>query len=55
VKRILEDHGGEFYLSDAVHLSGARAVLRLPRMQAGQNPVAINEAPPSGPNKMMRV
>ncbi|MBW8882236.1 MAG: HAMP domain-containing protein, partial [Asticcacaulis sp.] len=31
VKRILEYHGGEFYLNDAVHLSGARAVLRLPR------------------------
>ena len=36
VKRILEDHGGDFALSDAITLSGARATLRLPRLQAGR-------------------
>ncbi|MFN3229631.1 MAG: ATP-binding protein [Asticcacaulis sp.] len=30
VKRIMEDHGGDLKLTDAVTLSGARAVLRLP-------------------------
>jgi two-component system nitrogen regulation sensor histidine kinase NtrY len=54
VKRILEDHGGEFYLTDAVVLNGARAVLRLPRQQAGQPPHAA-EGSDSGPQKMMRV
>ncbi len=33
VKRIVEDHGGDFSLSDATHLSGARATLRLPHTQ----------------------
>jgi two-component system nitrogen regulation sensor histidine kinase NtrY len=34
VKRILEDHNGDFYLTDALHLTGARAVLRLPIQNA---------------------
>ncbi|WP_443747548.1 ATP-binding protein [Asticcacaulis solisilvae] len=53
VKRILEDHGGDFALSDAVHLSGARATLRLPRLQAGRG-----SAPQDGAvlgAKLMRV
>lgn len=51
VKRILEDHGGEFYLADATVLSGARAILRLPKTQ-GQ-PVT-SETPDTGA-RMMRV
>jgi two-component system nitrogen regulation sensor histidine kinase NtrY len=52
VKRILEDHGGDFALSDAVTLSGARATMRLPRLQAGRT------APQDGASisaKLMRV
>ncbi len=38
VKRILEDHGGDLALADAVDLSGARVCLRFPRNErpAGQ-------------------
>ena len=50
VKRILEDHGGEFHLLDAVHLSGARAVLRLPRTQETEG---ATEAPDGA--RLMRV
>ncbi|MEM9963924.1 MAG: PAS domain-containing sensor histidine kinase [Asticcacaulis sp.] len=50
VKRILEDHGGEFHLLDAVHLSGARAVLRLPKTQEA---TGVTEAPDGA--RLMRV
>ncbi|MFT4090718.1 MAG: PAS domain-containing sensor histidine kinase [Asticcacaulis sp.] len=50
VKRILEDHGGEFHLLDAVHLSGARAVLRLPKTQDNSG---VTEAPDGA--RLMRV
>jgi two-component system nitrogen regulation sensor histidine kinase NtrY len=39
VKRIMEDHGGELVLLDAVELPGARAVLRLPRTNTAAAPV----------------
>ncbi len=53
VKRILEDHGGDFALSDAVTLSGARATMRLPRLQAGRGAVSQDGA--SAGAKLMRV
>ena len=36
VKRILEDHGGELVLTDAVQAPGARAILRLPAMKTAR-------------------
>ncbi len=53
VKRILEDHGGDFALSDAVTLSGARATMRLPRLQAGRG-IASQDGASAGA-KLMRV
>lgn len=44
VKRILEDHNGEFYLSDGLYLKGARAVLRLPLHPAG-SPANVGQKP----------
>ena len=38
VKRITEDHGGQLALLDALDLPGARALLRLPRLKAGEQP-----------------
>src|SRR5690606_41081335 len=39
VKRILEDHGGELQLADAVELSGARVCLSFPPDPAKTRPV----------------
>jgi two-component system, NtrC family, nitrogen regulation sensor histidine kinase NtrY len=50
VKRILEDHGGEFFLAEATHLTGAKAVLILPKTQGPEKV----EFPESG-TRMMRV
>src|SRR5690606_34950375 len=43
VKRILEDHGGELSLADAVELTGARICLKFP-MKARPARAAANEA-----------
>ena len=45
VKRILEDHGGELTLSDAISLSGARATLTFPGATAAPTISARAEVP----------
>jgi two-component system, NtrC family, nitrogen regulation sensor histidine kinase NtrY len=42
VKRILEDHGGELILQDAVETPGARAVIRFPRARRVDDPAPTN-------------
>jgi two-component system, NtrC family, nitrogen regulation sensor histidine kinase NtrY len=51
VKRILEDHGGELFLTDAIHGVGARAVLTLPSRPGGEGEVVtavVSEEVPHG-------
>lgn len=59
VKRILEDHNGEFYLTDGQYLKGARANLRLPKqsqkLKSNQDqgaPLRTTDTPNSGVNAM---
>ena len=45
VKRILEDHGGELILTDAVQGQGARAILKLPTAAKAKAPADTELAP----------
>lgn len=45
VKRILEDHGGELILTDAVLGQGARAILKLPTAAKAKAPADTEPAP----------
>jgi two-component system nitrogen regulation sensor histidine kinase NtrY len=44
VKRIMEDHGGELELTDALAGQGARAILRLPTTARVRGPEPLAQA-----------
>jgi two-component system nitrogen regulation sensor histidine kinase NtrY len=50
VKRILEDHGGELVLTDAIHGPGAMAVLTLPSTPGDQGETMIADPSVEAPH-----